>query len=707
MLFMLLLPAQVLGGVYYLSTSGDDSNDGVSESTPWRSIFKLNRTAFSPGDVILFKRGDIWDGSDAAPIIPLTSGTAAAPIMWGAYGTGKNPVITYAARRNSPDDWTFEGNNIWSTGGIALTGAELFPNPDFALNDEGWYFQCSGGGANCSFAGRTEEDGGYDTTPGGYKFGVLDHGTRVGDVQLYTAGRFPLSFIQGRYYIITFRAKSSVAFTIPDILLRSGGEDITSGMFVKAFDVGRDWTTCSYIFRADSTTATGMFNLLLGGSSGIPNGAVFYADTFSCREIEDEDFFGMYHSANLIFNYSSGFPLTGRLVQSGNLVQQGDWYQSFIDRKIRLYSKSNPAIYYNGDILVVSGSPKSGFYVGGKNHHIFQHFDFFALPSGWHGFDISDMIIQHCNSYVTGGDLMIDRYDYNWGSGADAVRKGQGVGATGNITNWVVRYNHFSNAYDANVTWQNSHDGKIADGIWVYYNIIGSAHYNIEFWWRGAGSSMSNVYVLNNTLYDSGSEWSANQRTDEPVEIHDAHIACYGSPANGSNINIINNIIYGGKSQMIRFSDWSQWSSILKMNNNLYYGKPDHFAKVSGEHYDTLNAWKKISGRDKDSLYGNPRFLSPEDGDYRLRAGSPARNAGQNVGLIADFSGNIPDFKAPDIGAYEYDPAVIPNYSGSGGGGGGGCSVRPRQFGSAAFADILLLFLPLLIIFILKLRKQV
>lgn len=53
------------------------------------------------------------------------------------------------------------------------------------------------------------------------------------------------------------------------------------------------------------------------------------------------------------------------------------------------------------------------------------------------------------------------------------------------------------------------------------------------------------------------------------------------------------------------------------------------------------------------SLYEDPLFVSPLDGDYHLQAGSPLIDAGIDVGL--PFSG-----EAPDIGAYEFDELTIP-----------------------------------------------
>ncbi len=73
---------------YYVSSSGSDSANGLSSSTPWQTISKVNSvfSSLSPGDRILFKRGDVFYGS-----LKLSrSGSSGSPITIGAFGTGKS-----------------------------------------------------------------------------------------------------------------------------------------------------------------------------------------------------------------------------------------------------------------------------------------------------------------------------------------------------------------------------------------------------------------------------------------------------------------------------------------------------------------------------------------------------------------------------------------------------------------------------------------
>lgn len=97
---------------YFLSSSkGDDSRTSVqaqNPSTPWRTITKLNSSfeSISPGDSILFKRGDTFYGS----LEINKSGTSSKPIVISAYGVGPKPIISGFSTISS---WTSLGNNIY------------------------------------------------------------------------------------------------------------------------------------------------------------------------------------------------------------------------------------------------------------------------------------------------------------------------------------------------------------------------------------------------------------------------------------------------------------------------------------------------------------------------------------------------------------------------------------------------------------------
>ncbi|MEO6949693.1 MAG: right-handed parallel beta-helix repeat-containing protein [Ginsengibacter sp.] len=94
---------------YYISSSGNDSNSGTNESSPWQTLDKVNSFKnFVPGDNILFNRGDTFYGS----ITVSNAGSSYAPITFGAYGSGANPVITGFT---TVTDWTNIEGDIWES----------------------------------------------------------------------------------------------------------------------------------------------------------------------------------------------------------------------------------------------------------------------------------------------------------------------------------------------------------------------------------------------------------------------------------------------------------------------------------------------------------------------------------------------------------------------------------------------------------------
>ena len=96
--------------IYYFSNSGDDSNNGISPVYPFNSVKKINDIIHNmkPGDVILLERGSVFYGQ----INISSSGNKNSPVIIGAYGNGKNPVISGSI---PVTDWSFYKGNIYSS----------------------------------------------------------------------------------------------------------------------------------------------------------------------------------------------------------------------------------------------------------------------------------------------------------------------------------------------------------------------------------------------------------------------------------------------------------------------------------------------------------------------------------------------------------------------------------------------------------------
>ncbi|MBN2513300.1 MAG: hypothetical protein JXB18_10210 [Sedimentisphaerales bacterium] len=134
----LLSPLAARAKLYYVSNLGDDSGNGLSPETAWKSLDRVNAGPFEPNDVIRFHRGDAWRGQ----LIPF-GGNAAAHVTYGAYGAGQKPLLLGSISANKPQDWQQDQDNLWSTasvfpadiGNIIFNGGESVGIKKWTQND--------------------------------------------------------------------------------------------------------------------------------------------------------------------------------------------------------------------------------------------------------------------------------------------------------------------------------------------------------------------------------------------------------------------------------------------------------------------------------------------------------------------------------------------------------------------------------------------
>lgn len=121
---------------YYVASTGNDANDGQSVTKPIQSLAKVNSLTLRAGDVVLFHRGDTFQGT----LLIRQSGSAGKPIRFDAYGNGRKPVLSGSV---SVNNWINSGTNRWQascpTCGTQVTGVYRngvaqplgrYPNPD-------------------------------------------------------------------------------------------------------------------------------------------------------------------------------------------------------------------------------------------------------------------------------------------------------------------------------------------------------------------------------------------------------------------------------------------------------------------------------------------------------------------------------------------------------------------------------------------------
>jgi|GEM_PF-5280394 len=115
---------------YYVASTGNDTNNGLSPATAWRTVVRVNQAMtanlFHGGDSLLFNRGDTFSGQ-----ITLNSnaaGTATRRFVIGAYGNGPKPMLKGTTRVSGWVAETVNGLPMFTRSGWTQPLAHLFVN---------------------------------------------------------------------------------------------------------------------------------------------------------------------------------------------------------------------------------------------------------------------------------------------------------------------------------------------------------------------------------------------------------------------------------------------------------------------------------------------------------------------------------------------------------------------------------------------------
>lgn len=105
---------------YYVKATGSDSAAGTSMNSAWKSLSKVSSFNFNPGDTILFRRGDTFQG-----VLRVDEwGWADKKITFSAYGTGNRPIITGACLKPNGNHLVFDDLRVMNCNydGVAVYG---------------------------------------------------------------------------------------------------------------------------------------------------------------------------------------------------------------------------------------------------------------------------------------------------------------------------------------------------------------------------------------------------------------------------------------------------------------------------------------------------------------------------------------------------------------------------------------------------------
>ena len=102
----------IKGTTYYVSADGDDTNDGLTPETAWKTLdAPFNHSeSFKAGDAVLFRCGDIF-----APTYERQTGIAlVSGVTYSSYGEGKKPELRATVCNAAELDWKKESENLYS-----------------------------------------------------------------------------------------------------------------------------------------------------------------------------------------------------------------------------------------------------------------------------------------------------------------------------------------------------------------------------------------------------------------------------------------------------------------------------------------------------------------------------------------------------------------------------------------------------------------
>ena len=118
---------EIKGTKYYVSNSGDDKNNGKSETTPIATINRLHEIELKAGDAVYFKRGDTW-----RELLLVKEG-----VTYSAYGEGEKPKLFGSLSGVGKEKWIkTDKENVWEfsetiptdrdIGNICINGGKLW-----------------------------------------------------------------------------------------------------------------------------------------------------------------------------------------------------------------------------------------------------------------------------------------------------------------------------------------------------------------------------------------------------------------------------------------------------------------------------------------------------------------------------------------------------------------------------------------------------
>lgn len=619
------------GVTYYVSTSGADTQDGLTPETAWATMARVNRADLKPGDAVLFKRGDVWRG-----FLQARSGDESAPLTYGAYGEGEKPLFLGSIAMNHPEDWVDEGNNIWSTRPPVPIGANQLPNPSFDGNTEGWSVYAEGGAS----ATGVRDTSNAESAPAGFTVHAAASGKAEHHIQVST--RMP-AIEETQFYLLTFKACASAPFPLlmPRLMQNQAPwENYAVDAAPAKQEVGTAWRTYTVYYRAKKTANDVRLTFFLGGC--IPDGVDLHLDSLSFMPCDDHSSLSC-DVGNIIFDNERSCGV--KVWEPAQLDAQDRYWYDEVNHLVKIYSAECPATAHSAIELALRA------HIIEENNTHYTVYENLALKYGAaHGIggaNTHHITVRACDvGYVGGGDQM---------GGDRTVRFGNGIEFWASAHDNLVEGCRLWEIYDAALTNQSSGPDTPHYNITYRNNIIWNSEYSFEYWNRPEVSETHHIYFENNTCVNAGFGWGHTQRPDPSGR----HLCFYESPARLHDFFIRNNLFIEAKTNAFYAPAWqADMLRALTLDHNVWVQTAGDMININKKTYAmaAFTTYQTEWNLDPHSVTTPPVFVAPERYDYHLAPDSPGIDAGIVIPeRKTDFDGvSVPQGNAPDIGALEF-----------------------------------------------------
>jgi len=290
-----------------------------------------------------------------------------------------------------------------------------------------------------------------------------------------------------------------------------------------------------------------------------------------------------------------------------------------------------------------------GYYLPWKRERWYGDIHGIAIQGGGNG-----LVIERNHVHHVGGEGIFPYGDHN----------PKGVNCK-EMRNFRIQYNHVHHIKYLGSPAKPSH-GSSGKQTAIYYN------QNNTFPCEALGGNVIAYNLIHDAEHGVRMKCNDNKKPgDAPWSVYnnviyntDIGVCWYSTgarnPHNKPGIVCKNNIILKPKRHFVQLARPTirEYDQVI-FDHNLYWPKmPEGFVWSEGKgDFAAWRAWTAGTSRDEHSRLADPKLAEPEKANFRPLAGSPAIDAGTNVGFKMDYSGTaVPQGTAPDIGAYEHGP---------------------------------------------------